>query len=495
MQGPALDVEWRHRLENGVYSIGLSGIDQLDPASSFAGLWRGRPAFRGSAESDGQVLSQPELDGRLGSDRCSATASISTITGCGRSTRHNISCRTSSARSICAARRGAASSISQRLFLPADDRASSISARSRRPSRRSTFTAPSRSTPTIGAAIGGEVTVDAQRGQRQSPGGALSVRRRAAFRHRATASTASARPTRRARRRSNCLLRGIAGDYARATEQISWSKQIIDPHRRGLEAVHLRARQRRSRRASPAAAIPTPSSTGYGDHSELRAARVFRRPKLRVGGDRHGRRRARIPLSVRLQFELRRSRSSSRSARSSCGPNEVLPQRAAQRGRAEPGVRRHATCSTWSKFSGFDRVEGGTRANYGFQYTDSFDNGGHVNVVAGQSVQVAGQNSYTIANVANTGLESGLDKTWSNYVAGETLQPTSRAVHARPEAAVRSSDIGALARFDAISPANGAAGTAVSTTPTTPRSRCSAGPSARGPHHQRELQVRQRRRR
>ena len=50
----------------------------------------------------------------------------------------------------------------------------------------------------------------------------------------------------------------------------------------------------------------------------------------------------------------------------------------------------------WNKFSGYDRVEGGTRLNYGVQYTANFANGGHANFVGGQSIQVAGQNSYTL---------------------------------------------------------------------------------------------------
>ncbi|MGN6549043.1 MAG: LPS-assembly protein LptD, partial [Pararhizobium sp.] len=46
------------------------------------------------------------------------------------------------------------------------------------------------------------------------------------------------------------------------------------------------------------------------------------------------------------------------------------------------------------KFSGFDRVEGGTRANVGLQYTGSFDNGVTLESIFGQSYQIAGQNSF-----------------------------------------------------------------------------------------------------
>ncbi len=57
------------------------------------------------------------------------------------------------------------------------------------------------------------------------------------------------------------------------------------------------------------------------------------------------------------------------------------------------------------KFSGYDRVEGGGRANVGVQATTQFDRGGSVNVLFGQSYQLFGLNSYAVADATNTGLE------------------------------------------------------------------------------------------
>ena len=91
--------------------------------------------------------------------------------------------------------------------------------------------------------------------------------------------------------------------------------------------------------------------------------------------------------------------------------------------------------------------------NYGFQYTANFANGGHANVVAGQSIQVAGQNSYTLYDVANTGQDSGLNKTMSNFVAGETLQPTSSPIWFISKQQFDSSTF-QLDRFDAIGKAS-----------------------------------------
>ncbi|MFK7903148.1 MAG: LPS-assembly protein LptD [Nitratireductor sp.] len=73
------------------------------------------------------------------------------------------------------------------------------------------------------------------------------------------------------------------------------------------------------------------------------------------------------------------------------------------------------------KFSGFDRVEGGTRANVGFQYSASFNNGSSLNVVAGQSIHLDGKNSFAQRDLVNAGLESGLETKRSDYVASVEL--------------------------------------------------------------------------
>jgi LPS-assembly protein len=75
------------------------------------------------------------------------------------------------------------------------------------------------------------------------------------------------------------------------------------------------------------------------------------------------------------------------------------------------------------KFSGYDRVEGGGRANVGVQATTQFDRGGSVNVLFGQSYQLFGLNSFAVADVTNTGLDSGLQNTRSDYVARVNYSP------------------------------------------------------------------------
>ena len=78
-----------------------------------------------------------------------------------------------------------------------------------------------------------------------------------------------------------------------------------------------------------------------------------------------------------------------------------------------------------NKFSGWDRTEGGSRANVGVQYVAQFNRGGNINVLFGQSYQLFGQNSYALGGTTNTGLGSGLDTARSDYVARVSYQPNS----------------------------------------------------------------------
>ena len=106
------------------------------------------------------------------------------------------------------------------------------------------------------------------------------------------------------------------------------------------------------------------------------------------------------------------------------------------------------------KFSGWDRVEGGGRANYGVQYTAQFNKGGFVNALFGQSYSLFGQNSFAAMGAANAGLDSGLDTTRSDYVARVSYQPnstftfTSRFRFDNGSFALRRTELGAAANFD-----------------------------------------------
>ena len=90
------------------------------------------------------------------------------------------------------------------------------------------------------------------------------------------------------------------------------------------------------------------------------------------------------------------------------------------------------------KFSGWDRVETGTRLNAGFQYTYQAAGGGSARVVVGQSYHLSGVNSYRDPGQAPEpgqpplptdpfifNPQSGLETARSDYVVGAYLAPIS----------------------------------------------------------------------
>lgn len=68
------------------------------------------------------------------------------------------------------------------------------------------------------------------------------------------------------------------------------------------------------------------------------------------------------------------------------------------------------------KFSGYDRIEGGVRANVGLRYSGIFPNGWTANAVVGQSFHLAGVNSFGAPDLVNAGAYSGLETSRSDYV-------------------------------------------------------------------------------
>lgn len=87
------------------------------------------------------------------------------------------------------------------------------------------------------------------------------------------------------------------------------------------------------------------------------------------------------------------------------------------------------------KFSGWDRIETGTRANLGLQYTFQANSGAYARFIAGQSIHLAGTNPYTDpglsstldpntgANITNFSPITGLENNRSDYVLGTYLAP------------------------------------------------------------------------
>jgi LPS-assembly protein len=121
-----------------------------------------------------------------------------------------------------------------------------------------------------------------------------------------------------------------------------------------------------------------------------------------------------------------------------------------------------------SKFSGYDRIETGTRANVGLQYTFQSNSGPYARILAGQSFHLAGTNPY----LADPGSEpsitpteapplystdSGLSTSRSDYVIGAYLAPSTafrligQARFDEQDLTLRRADIAGMANYGPFS--------------------------------------------
>jgi LPS-assembly protein len=247
-----------------------------------------------------------------------------------------------------------------------------------------------------------------------------------------------------------CLLRGIAGDYTRASGQVAWQRGYIDPIGEVWKPFLFARLDGEATELNETGSITYASVLGTSTVANSSQAAFF-------NGSNQGafaRGMAGAGLEYRYPFTSTSSwgtQTLTPIAQFIARPNEIIP-RIQPNEDSQSLVFDDTNLFAWNKFSGYDRVEGGTRLNYGLQYAADFANGGHANFVAGESIQVAGQNSYTLYDPTNTGLESGLDKKYSNFVFGETLQPFSSPITFMSKQQFDSSTL-QLARFDAIAKA------------------------------------------
>jgi LPS-assembly protein len=101
------------------------------------------------------------------------------------------------------------------------------------------------------------------------------------------------------------------------------------------------------------------------------------------------------------------------------------------------------------KFSGYDRIETGTRANVGARYTAQLASGAYGRAVFGQSYQIAGDNEYDTDFFKTSGLATDT----SDYVSGLYLQAASfigfsaQARFGEENFDIRRTDLSSWARF------------------------------------------------
>jgi LPS-assembly protein len=105
-----------------------------------------------------------------------------------------------------------------------------------------------------------------------------------------------------------------------------------------------------------------------------------------------------------------------------------------------------------NKFSGYDRIETGTRANVGGQYTAQFASGAYARAVFGQSYQIAGQNEYDTEFFRTAGLATDD----SDYVGGLYIQAASyigfsaQSRFDNEDFSIRRTDLASWARYGPV---------------------------------------------
>ena len=221
---------------------------------------------------------------------------------------------------------------------------------------------------------------------------------------------------------SQCLLRGIGGDYGRATGQASWTRRFIDPIG---EAWTPFAFVRGS-----GSYVNYDTSRVYPVYNYLSTPLYNAAQGLFAGSDNTARATflPGVGLDYRYPFFARTPYGSitfEPIAQIIARPDRGLGSNSLINIDSQSLVFDDSNLFTWNKFSGYDRFETGTRLNYGGQATMNFDNGGFINVMAGQSLQVAGRNGFATPDAANVGLSSGLDSRRSDYVGRFAFAPNS----------------------------------------------------------------------
>ncbi len=174
---------------------------------------------------------------------------------------------------------------------------------------------------------------------------------------------------------TNCLLRGIAGDYSRLSAETTGSAR---------SSTRLGRSGRRSCRCAP----KSPTSMFATKSASLISSRPGETQTARIMPT--------VGVEYRYPFigvQSWGTQTIEPIAQLIVRPSEqrkvTLPNEDAQ-----SLIYDDTNLFKVDKFSGWDRTEGGGRANAGIQYTAQFNRGGFVNVLFGQSYQLFGENSF-----------------------------------------------------------------------------------------------------
>jgi LPS-assembly protein len=206
---------------------------------------------------------------------------------------------------------------------------------------------------------------------------------------------------------TNCLLRGMPGNYTRLSSEATWRRTFIDPLGQMFTPFL-------TMRADVANVNVDGGELGVSNYLQVGQTDVAR--AMPTAGLEY-----RYPL---ISVQPWGTQTIEPIAQLIFRPDEtgvgVFPNEDAQ-----SLIFDDSNLFKVNKFSGWDRIEGGSRANVGVLYNAQFNRGGNINVLFGQSYQLFGQNSFALGGTANTGLDSGLDTAVSDYVARASYQPNS----------------------------------------------------------------------
>jgi len=205
---------------------------------------------------------------------------------------------------------------------------------------------------------------------------------------------------------TNCLLRGTPGDYSRFSGEAHWRRQVVDPIGQ-VWTPFVSAR-------ADVASVNIENQIGVANYLTPGDTQITR--GMPTAGVEY-----RYPF---IGVQAWGTQTIEPVAQLIVRPNESqigkLPNEDAQ-----SLVFDDTNLFKVDKFSGWDRAEGGGRLNAGLQYTAQFNRGGFFNALFGQSYHLFGENSFAIGDITNTGLDSGLETSRSDYVARASYQPNS----------------------------------------------------------------------
>ncbi len=190
--------------------------------------------------------------------------------------------------------------------------------------------------------------------------------------------------------------RGLEGGMTRLSSEMEWKRQFVVPG--GLVLTPLLAARGDAHR------LDMRQPVGYGGSYETAGSAT--RGMLTAGLE------ARYPILATLDNSTHVFEP---MAQIYLRPDEDLAGRLPNED-AQSFVFDATNLFERDKFSGFDRIEGGSRANVGLRYTGTFGNGVRLRSIVGQSYHLGGVNSFATADLVNAGADSGLETDTSDYV-------------------------------------------------------------------------------